>query len=407
MMRAMIGTLRSALVAFVFLLAQEGGVVAAPEEAPAPGAPAAGICSPESFGDAVDAAAASLRTFNAEAQPKLKDKLAALRVKKGWDEAGYEEKGLDLLFDERIAAMDAKSGELLTQIDTLGRPEAKAGAPCADLAKLKASGDELLAVMKAKSEYLMAKIDVELGQAGGPPAASAEILEKPAGPPAQQPATKPPPKEARVVAPAAPPQAKDKPLPWQTTTTPHGPQVTELAPPPDAPYVLPPDSFATSDDGYTIEEIRDATQGFFGTISTNLATVIEHAFKQAGRPTGYVLGTEGGGALLAGLRYGSGTLYLRSGGKEQVYWHGPSVGYDFGAEGSRTLFLIYRLRDAPHIYRMFTGIDGTAYFVGGVGMTLLKGGDVIMAPIRSGIGLRLGASIGYVRFTPTPTWNPF
>ncbi len=120
-----------------------------------------------------------------------------------------------------------------------------------------------------------------------------------------------------------------------------------------------------------------------------------------------MLGTEGGGAFLAGVRYGSGTLYLRAGGTEKVYWHGPSIGSDFGAEGSRTLFLIYRLREPAGLYRDFTGIDGTAYLVGGVGITFLKGGEVIMAPIRSGLGLRLGASIGYVRFTPRPTWNPF
>jgi hypothetical protein len=167
---------------------------------------------------------------------------------------------------------------------------------------------------------------------------------------------------------------------------------------------LPP----RQEDGYTIDEIRDATRGFFGTISTNLASVIEHAFKELGRPTAYVLGTEGGGAFLAGLRFGKGTLYMRSERDvRNVYWHGPSVGTDFGASGSRTLFLIYRLQGPDDLYRTFTGIDGSAYFVGGVGLTLLKGGPVIMAPIRSGVGVRLGANLGYVRFTPRPTWNPF
>ena len=99
------------------------------------------------------------------------------------------------------------------------------------------------------------------------------------------------------------------------------------------------------------------------------------------------LGSEGGGAILAGLRYGKGTLYLRQGGTRPIHWHGPSVGYDFGAEGGRTLILVYSMRDPEQLYRSFTGIDGSAYLVGGVGMTLLKGGDVIMAPIRSGLGL--------------------
>jgi hypothetical protein len=94
-------------------------------------------------------------------------------------------------------------------------------------------------------------------------------------------------------------------------------------------------------------------------------------------------------------------------GVRKVYWHGPSLGTDFGASGSRTLFLIYRMQGADDLYRNFTGVDGSAYFVGGVGLTLLKGGPVIMAPIRSGVGMRLGANVGYVRFTERPTWNPF
>jgi hypothetical protein len=170
---------------------------------------------------------------------------------------------------------------------------------------------------------------------------------------------------------------------------------------------LPPITFETADEGYTIDEVREASRGFFGAISTNLASVIEYAFANSGRPTGYILGTEGGGAFLAGLRYGKGTLYLRQGGTRPIHWHGPSIGYDLGAEGGRTLILVYRMRDPAQLYRSFTGVDGSAYLVGGVGMTLLKGGDVIMAPIRSGIGLRLGANIGYLRFTDQPTWNPF
>jgi hypothetical protein len=160
-------------------------------------------------------------------------------------------------------------------------------------------------------------------------------------------------------------------------------------------------------EGYTIDEIRNATRGFFGTISTNLASVIEHAFQNWGRPTGYILGKEGGGAFLAGLRYGEGTFFPRFGQRRQIYWHGPSLGYDFGAAGSRTLILVYAMNQPDDIYRTFTGVDGSAYLVGGVGMTVLKGGPVIMTPIRSGLGLRIGANVGYLRFTSEPTWNPF
>jgi hypothetical protein len=166
-------------------------------------------------------------------------------------------------------------------------------------------------------------------------------------------------------------------------------------------------TFDAADQGYTIDEIREASRGFFGTISTNIASVIEYAFSSSGRPTGYILGSESGGAFLAGLRYGKGTLYLRDGGTQRIYWHGPSVGSDIGAESGRTLILVYSMRNPEQLYRSFTGVAGSAYLVGGAGMTLLKGGDVIMAPIRSGLGLRFGANIGYLRFTPQPTWNPF
>jgi hypothetical protein len=161
------------------------------------------------------------------------------------------------------------------------------------------------------------------------------------------------------------------------------------------------------EEGYTIDEIMSASAGFFGKVSAGLGSVIEYLFKNAGRPTGYVLGTEGGGAFLAGVRYGSGTLYMRAGGTQPIFWHGPSIGADFGADGSKTLFLIYRLKQPADLYAGFTGIDGSAYVVGGVGATLVTNGSVILAPIRSGVGLRLGANIGYIRFTPKATWNPF
>ena len=168
-----------------------------------------------------------------------------------------------------------------------------------------------------------------------------------------------------------------------------------------------PPSVLEPDEGYTIDEIRDATQGFFGTVSTSLAAVIEHAFQSAGHPTGYILGQEGGGAFLGGLRYGDGTLYVRSGGTQKIFWHGPSVGLDVGAAGARTLFLVYKMRDPNDLYRVFTGLDGSAFVVGGVGLTLLGGGGMTLAPIRSGLGVRVGANIGYLRFTPSQTWNPF
>ncbi len=375
-------------------------------------------CTPETFGAAVDAAAAALRGYNGEAQPRMKQKLAALKTKKGWDDETYEERSREILHDGRTAALDTRADELLTKIDTLGRPEPGTAPVCADLSELKASGQELLAVMREKTAYLDAKIDRELGSGSAgaeKPAEKAVEKAAPSKPAAEQKPAPPPVPKPEQKKPTANPELKTaaKPHPWETTTA-HQPAAVAIPPPPPPPppppgepYSLPPEAFAGEGDGYTIDEIREASRGFFGTISTNLGSVIEHAFRKSGRPTAYVLGTEGGGAFLAGVRYGNGTLYLRSGGTEKVYWHGPSIGSDIGAEDSRTLFLIYRLREPSGLYRDFTGIDGTAYLVGGVGITFLKGGEVIMAPIRSGLGLRLGASIGYVRFTPWPTWNPF
>ena len=360
--------------------------------APLGAALAAPSCTPETFGAAVDAAGAALRGYNSEAQPRLKKKLAALKDKKGWNDARTDEETRELLYDERIATLDRRADELLTKIDTLGRPEPSAKPDCGNLGELEASGQELLSVMREKSAYIDAKIERELSGASPAPekAPTKALEEKPA--------------KEKAAEKKAPKKESEKPADWDTTTA-HVPNVGENLPG-DA-YVLPPDAFTNESEGYTIDEIREASRGFFGSISTNLGSVIEHAFRKSGRPTAYVLGSEGGGAFLAGLRYGKGTLYLRSGGTEPVYWHGPSIGYDIGAEDSRTLFLIYRLREPQGLYRRFTGIDGSAYLVGGVGITFLKGGEVIMAPIRSGLGLRLGANIGFVRFTPHPTWNPF
>jgi hypothetical protein len=374
----------------------------------------AATCPAEQFGAAVDQSGAALRAFNFEAQPKLKERLKDLKAKKGWADEGYEDKAYEYLQDAKIAELDTRSNELLGKIDTLGRQGETAGGDCAALDELKAAGGELLGVMKAKSSYMLARIDSETGTAVA--AATPDVA--PALTPEPPKATPAPEKPAPAAKPDAQPSAGPDSKPWSTKTTAAAPPPVAVAPPapaasdayvapPRVPEPMPPQSATSDEAGYTIEEIRDATKGFFGTVSTNLATVLEHAFSVSGRPTAYVLGQEGGGAFLAGLRYGDGTLFMRSGGTQKVYWHGPSIGADLGASGSRTLFLIYKMQQPGDLYRSFTGIDGSAYFVGGVGVTLMKGGQVVMAPIRSGLGLRLGANVGYVRFTPRATWNPF
>ena len=165
--------------------------------------------------------------------------------------------------------------------------------------------------------------------------------------------------------------------------------------------------------GYDLSIARPFSMGFFvrGYLlfagDGKPASVIERAVSQWGLPNGYVLGEEGSGAFVAGLRYGEGTLYTKNAGDLRVYWQGPSVGFDWGGDGARTMVLVYNLPATDAIYQRFAGIDGSAYIIGGFGMTALTANGIVLVPIRSGVGLRLGANIGYLKFTPRATWNPF
>lgn len=158
---------------------------------------------------------------------------------------------------------------------------------------------------------------------------------------------------------------------------------------------------------FSQNELVDTGHKFFGTISRGLASVIERAVSQWGLPNGYILGQEGSGAFIGGLRYGEGTLYTKNAGDLRVYWQGPSIGWDVGGDGDRTMVLVYNLPATEAIYQRFGGVDGSAYLVGGFGMTVLAGSNIVMVPIRAGVGARLGVNIGYLKFTPRPTWNPF
>jgi hypothetical protein len=158
---------------------------------------------------------------------------------------------------------------------------------------------------------------------------------------------------------------------------------------------------------YSPDEIVDAGGRFFGGVSSGLAHIVERAASQWGLPNGYILGQEATGAFVGGLRYGKGMLYTKNAGDLPVYWQGPSLGWDFGGDGARTMMLVYNLPATVAVYQRFGGVAGSAYFVGGLGMTVLTADNMVLVPIRSGVGLRLGANIGYLKFTPEPTWNPF
>jgi hypothetical protein len=158
---------------------------------------------------------------------------------------------------------------------------------------------------------------------------------------------------------------------------------------------------------YTAQEIVDSGHKFFGETSGGLATVVEKIFASYGLPNGYLLGEEGSGALIGGLTYGEGTLYTNNAGDHKVFWQGPSLGWDFGGEGSRVMMLVYNLDDVNSIYNRFGGVAGSAYVVAGVGFNVLKNNNMLLVPIRTGVGARLGINLGYLKLTEKPTWNPF
>ncbi|CAN7215054.1 EipA family protein [Aminobacter sp. NyZ550] len=158
---------------------------------------------------------------------------------------------------------------------------------------------------------------------------------------------------------------------------------------------------------YTSQEILDSGHRFFGSTSGGLASVVEKVFASYGLPNGYVLGEEGSGAFVGGLTYGEGTLYTKNAGDHKVFWQGPSLGWDFGGQGSRTMILVYNLDDVNNLYDRYGGVAGSAYVVAGVGFNVLKRGNILLVPVRTGVGARLGVNLGYLKLTQQPTWNPF
>jgi hypothetical protein len=160
-------------------------------------------------------------------------------------------------------------------------------------------------------------------------------------------------------------------------------------------------------DEFSPSEVIDAGHKFFGTVSRDLAGVVEKAASQWGQPNGYILGEEAGGAFFGGLRYGEGTLYTKNAGDRKVYWQGPTLGVDIGGDGARTMMLVYNLPATRAVFQRFGGVDGSAYFIGGFGMTALTSNNIVVVPIRTGVGFRLGANVGYLKFTPQATMNPF
>ena len=164
---------------------------------------------------------------------------------------------------------------------------------------------------------------------------------------------------------------------------------------------------AKAQPGYTADEIINTGHEFFGATSGGLASAVERIFSSYGLPNGYVLGEEGAGAFVGGLTYGEGVLYTKNAGDHKVFWQGPSIGWDFGANGSRLMILVYNLDSVNSIYKRFVGLAGSAYVVAGLGFNVLQHQNILLVPIRTGVGARLGVNVGYLKLTSRPTWNPF
>ena len=369
------------------------------QTAPLPSA--AATCTGDQVSAVIDETGARLRQQNAESQPRLRTKLREVAQKRGWTDAELQSKGLELLQDAETRNLDDQAGQLLMKLDQLGDDSRATGPVCKRLEEARIAAAQLVEVTNARSTHVLVRLDAA-SRAAGPAAPGQKAEAKP-----ESQAKAEPKPDARAARPAAPPQdpaaaprPKSPATAWSTET------VRDIEPSPAAMAELPRpvDPGAV---GFSPDDIRAAGRGVFGTLSAGLASVIDYAFTTYGRPTGYIIGQEGGGAFLAGLRYGDGTLVTKLSGEHKIYWQGPSVGYDFGLAGSQVMILVYSVDRPEQLHARFAGVDGSAYLVGGAGITFLKKGPIVLAPIRTGIGLRVGANIGYLKFTPVASLNPF
>lgn len=164
---------------------------------------------------------------------------------------------------------------------------------------------------------------------------------------------------------------------------------------------------AAGGDTYKEDDLIGAAEGVFGKGAEGLAGIIEDILKKQGEPNGYIVGREGGGALFIGARYGSGTLYHKVEGQRPVYWTGPSLGLDVGANAANAFVLVYNLHDTQELYHRYPQGEGQAYFIGGFHVSYMRRGDVVLIPVRMGAGLRLGVNVGYMNFSEKQRWLPF
>ena len=161
------------------------------------------------------------------------------------------------------------------------------------------------------------------------------------------------------------------------------------------------------DETFSENEIVEAVAEFFGVTAEAAGAAVEKIFEDHGRPNAIIKGEEVSGAVGVGLRYGEGRLRMKSGAARKVFWQGPSGGFDAGANASKVFTLVYNLPNADAIYRRFPGVEGSAYFIGGIGVNYQKAENITLAPMRAGVGFRLGANIGYLSYSKKRKWLPF
>ena len=164
---------------------------------------------------------------------------------------------------------------------------------------------------------------------------------------------------------------------------------------------------AAQDDTFELETVLVEASDFFGETTQGLATIFEKVFAELGKPNGFIKGEEISGAFVFGLRYGRGTFHRKNAETVKVFWQGPSVGWDFGGNASRAFVLVYDLERLEQLFQRYPGVEGSFYFVAGLGVNYQRRGDVTLAPIRTGVGLRAGANVGYLHMTAKHSWIPF
>jgi hypothetical protein len=225
--------------------------------------------------------------------------------------------------------------------------------------------------------------------------------------------------QIRTIDPNTAAQADVMPMPGERGTAVQAPADKAPPPPPASDTTIPPAAssdtlpdaasspLATQANTYKKDDLIGAAEGVFGKGAAGLAGIIERILKDQGEPNAYIAGREASGAFVVGLRYGSGTMKHSVEGERPVYWTGPSIGFDVGGDATKVFTLVYNLYDTQELYRRYPQVEGRAYFVGGFSATYLRRGSVVLIPVRLGVGVRLGANVGYLRFSEKGKWLPF